>query len=76
MQSGMDFQSSGRCKFIRNFYIAPLFIRDLMYQNSQKNVIDVPVVCPGGQKPDQNGKCRDEWLIRSQVDTVSSTLLY
>lgn len=25
------------------------------------NVIDVPVVCPEGQKPDKNGKCRDVW---------------
>lgn len=25
------------------------------------NIIDVPVVCPEGQKADKNGKCRDVW---------------
>jgi len=23
-----------------------------------KNVIDVPIICPPNQKPDQNGRCR------------------
>lgn len=34
---------------------------------SQRNVIDVPVVCPNGQKPDPNGKCREEWLAVNPV---------
>lgn len=25
------------------------------------NIIDAPVVCPEGQKPDHNGKCRPVW---------------
>ena len=29
-----------------------------MARISQKNIIDVPVNCPPGQKPDQNGRCR------------------
>ncbi|XP_037052257.1 uncharacterized protein LOC119085852 isoform X2 [Bradysia coprophila] len=35
--------------------------------DTDKNVIDVPVVCPVGQKPDQNGKCREVWTL-SDVD--------
>uniref|UniRef100_A0A1Q3FRC0 Putative conserved secreted protein n=1 Tax=Culex tarsalis TaxID=7177 RepID=A0A1Q3FRC0_CULTA len=27
----------------------------------QSNIIDGPVVCPPGQKPDHNGKCREVW---------------
>ncbi|EAT36632.1 AAEL011296-PA [Aedes aegypti] len=27
----------------------------------ETNIIDAPVVCPEGQKPDHNGKCRPVW---------------
>lgn len=42
-----------------------------MFLTQQKNVIDVPVVCPIGQKPDKNGKCREEWDARNVVEDVS-----
>ncbi|XP_058818102.1 uncharacterized protein LOC131681362 [Topomyia yanbarensis] len=29
------------------------------------NVIDAPVVCPPGQKPDHKGKCREVWSRKS-----------
>ncbi|KAL1404127.1 hypothetical protein pipiens_005455 [Culex pipiens pipiens] len=31
----------------------------------QSNIIDGPVVCPEGQKPDHNGKCREVWGRKS-----------
>lgn len=37
-------------------------------------MIDAPVVCPGGQKPDQNGKCREEWSAIKVAD-VSKLLV-
>lgn len=29
-----------------------------------KSVIETPVVCPAGQKPDKNGRCRDIFYLR------------
>lgn len=36
----------------------PVVVDDL-----KKNIIDAPVVCPPGQKPDNKGKCRDVWTM-------------
>lgn len=46
----------------------------------QKNVIDVPIVCPPHQKPDKNGKCRDVWysqdsfgIFFNKIDDLTSS---
>ncbi|KAL9692787.1 hypothetical protein quinque_000075 [Culex quinquefasciatus] len=36
----------------------------------QSNIIDGPVVCPEGQKPDHNGKCREVWNQSMTLDNL------
>lgn len=65
----MKLKSTHKRKSKQNYVEAQIMIEKVF--NLQKNVIDVPIVCPVGQKPDKNGKCQDEWLMRTQLDRVS-----